>query len=352
MDSAAIPIDNVYDAITTPVKRRKVIVRKRETSDPKALQNARALGKDLFAEMGPDGEDGLFAFLQNKLRSWQTSLTGYKQLADTKSYPGADEIDQGISTIAPLLADKEARKFIERFNTLKQDLLDVSDNFHDLEHFYEHQKPTWEKLRKAYDAFKLNQLDLERAPKAAPAMRRMHEILHAKSPYGLIKEVESLISAVQEVNTSLLQSKRNTATQKIESQIDSIRSDLEASKASPALTTECLASLERLRDRVFREQSLAHISQIETESTIEYDVAIGKIEAFSAKPTPLPDKVKEVKEVDTPIVPVIRKQRVVKPADLMTKSHLESASDVAEFIDSLKKQLDSAISNNERIQIR
>ena len=59
MDSTLLPIDKVYEAITTPAKRRKIVIRKRETSDPKAIQNARSLGKDLFAEMGPDGEDGL-----------------------------------------------------------------------------------------------------------------------------------------------------------------------------------------------------------------------------------------------------------------------------------------------------
>ena len=59
MDSTLLPIDKVYEAIITPAKRRKIVVRKRETSDPKAIQNARSLGKDLFAEMGPDGEDGL-----------------------------------------------------------------------------------------------------------------------------------------------------------------------------------------------------------------------------------------------------------------------------------------------------
>jgi len=53
-----------------------------------------------------------------------------------------------------------------------------------------------------------------------------------------------------------------------------------------------------------------------------------------------------------PIAPVVRKQRVVKPADLMTKSHLETAEDVTEFMNALKEQLNSAISNNARIQIR
>ena len=88
MDSTLVPIDKVYEAITTPAKRRKIVIRKRETSDPKAIQNARSLGKELFAEMGPDGEDGLSTFLQTKLKDWQVALHGFKQLADTGNYPG------------------------------------------------------------------------------------------------------------------------------------------------------------------------------------------------------------------------------------------------------------------------
>ncbi len=58
MDSTLLPIDKVYEAITTPAKRRKIVIRKRETSDPKAIQNARNLGKDLFAEMGRTAKTG------------------------------------------------------------------------------------------------------------------------------------------------------------------------------------------------------------------------------------------------------------------------------------------------------
>ena len=52
MDSTLLPIDKVYEAITTPAKRRKIVIRKRETSDPKAIQNARSLGKELVRRDG------------------------------------------------------------------------------------------------------------------------------------------------------------------------------------------------------------------------------------------------------------------------------------------------------------
>ena len=103
--------------------------------------------------MGPDGEDGLFTFLQNKLKGWQTALGGYKPLADTGNYPGKDEIADGLLAIKKLLGCDGSFKFIEQFNTQKDDLLDLADEFHDLEHFYDTRRPTWEKLRKAYERF-------------------------------------------------------------------------------------------------------------------------------------------------------------------------------------------------------
>jgi hypothetical protein len=177
MDGALVPIDKAYEPITTPAKRRKIVVIKRQTTDPKAVQDARSLGKELFHEMGPDGEDALFSFAQNKLKGWQTSLSGYKPLADTGSYPGKDEIADGLVLVRKLLACDSSYKSIEQFNSQKADLLKLADNYCDLEQFYDHQKPTWEKLRKAFERFQLNRLELERENQAGPALARMQQIL-------------------------------------------------------------------------------------------------------------------------------------------------------------------------------
>jgi hypothetical protein len=354
MDSTAIPVDKVYEAITTPAKRRKIIVRKREISDPKAIQNARSLGKDLFAEMGPDGEDGLCTFLQTKLKGWHGTLSGYKQLADTGNYPGGDEITQGLTLISPLLADKESKKFIERFNTLKKDLLDVADHFHDLEHFYDHQKPTWEKLRKAHGAFQLNRLELEKDTQAGPALKRMHEILSAKSPYGLIKEADALINTVNAVNSSLLTARRAQAIAKIDAVIATLNKDVAAAQGEAGLRSMCLKPLEALKEQVQKEESLAHITQAESEAVKEFDVAVGRIESYQNERQLKSDQVKEktLGEVTPPPKPQVKKQRVVKPADIVKTTYLETSDDVNDFLDALRQELEQAIKNNERIQIR
>jgi hypothetical protein len=344
MDAAPIPIDKVFDAIATPAKRRKVIVRKRETADPKAILEARTLGKQLFAEMGPDGEDGLFAFLQAKLKERQISLTANRSLADTGQYPGAEAISTGLALIGPLVADQDSKKFIERFNALRDDLLAFSADFHEIEHFYRSQKPAWEKLRKAYEAFQFNRMELERDDAAGPALKRMKEVLASPRPYSSVKEGDALIATAQAVNAALLSARRADATAKIDARVAALEADLSAANADASLRSSCLGALQDMKAGVQIEQSLAHITQAETEAVTAYDDAVRRIEAFvraAAKPKG-PDGAP----------PTLKKHRVVKPADFVSTTYLESSSDVDAFLGALRTALDAAIAGGERIEIR
>jgi hypothetical protein len=351
MDSTLLPIDKVYEAITTPSKRRKIVLRKRETSDPKAIQNARSLGKDLFAEMGPDGEDGLCTYLQTKLKGWQAALNGYKPLADTGNYPGQEEINDGLVKFNTLLSLKESNKFIERFNTLKNDLLDFAEQFHDLEHFYDHQRPTWERLRKAHAAFQLNRLELEKDTQAAPALKRMQEVLSARSPYGLIKEADALINTAYAVNSSLLTARRTQADAKIDGHIATLNKDIAAAQGEAGLRAACIKPLEVLKEQVQKEESLAHITQAESEAVKQFDAAVGRIEDYLRKLAEQ-KKPEDGSRTMTPPPPVVKKQRIVKPADLVKSTYLETSDDVNGFLDVLRMELEQAIARNERIQIR
>jgi hypothetical protein len=301
--------------------------------------------------MGPDGEDGLTTFLQTKLKGWHASLHGYKQLADTGNYPGGDEIAQGLTLISPLIADKETSKFIPRFNTLKNDLLDLADQFHDLDHFYSHQKPTWEKLRNAYVAFQLNRLELEKDVQAGRSLKRMQEILSSLSPYGLIKEADALINTINAVNSSLLTERRTQAIAKIDTLIATLNKDVASAQGDASLKGACLKPLEALREQVQKERSLAHITQAESEAVKEFHAALERIEDFLRKfVEQTKPKDDEPGKIQPP--PPIKKQRIEKPADLMKAAYLESSDDVIDFLDALRQELEKALANNERIQIR
>jgi hypothetical protein len=351
MDGALIPLDKVYESITTSSRQRRITIMQRKMSDPKALQSARNLGKDVFSDMGPDGEDTLFAFLRRKLEDWQSNLSRYKTLADTGDYPGQDEIADSITVIRALLACTESYTFIERFNERKDDLLTLSDDYHDLEHFYEHQKPTWDKLRKAYTTYVLNRSQLDQDEKAAPALRRIHDILSAKSPYGLIKEAEGLITTVGGINSALITEYRTQTIEKIDAALSDITRDFETAKGDDTLHSDCLEPLKKLRSEVERQESIAHITQAEHEVVPLFDAAQGRIQAFVRKAVEVTSDEDNGPDTSTP-KPVVRTVRPIRPATLVKTAYLETQQDVDHFLDALKHELEDAIAKNERIQIR
>ena len=92
------------------------------------------------------------------------------------------------------------------------------------------------------------------------------------------------------------------------------------------------------------QQSLAHITQTENEAVNEYDAAVRRVEDHQRSPA----KVQKAEAQP----PAVKKQRVVKPAELVKRAYLETTADVDAFLVALRKALEAAIAQNERIEIR
>ena len=92
------------------------------------------------------------------------------------------------------------------------------------------------------------------------------------------------------------------------------------------------------------QQSLAHITQAETEAVNEYDAAVRRVEDH------LRAAAKVQKTRAQP--PAMKKQRIVKPAELVKATYLETTADVDAFLVALRQALEAAIAQNERIEIR
>ena len=341
---AAIPKDKLYEALTSQRKWRNITVVQRATSRPEDVQKARELGRDVFSEMGPEGEDALFEFLKGRLEGWREKLSRYRDMADTGSYPGAEDIADSLSLLNTLVAPEDSNRFLAQVNEHGSDLRDVADRFHDLDHFYEHQRPMWDKLSAESGRFKLNQMELERNDSAGSALRRMSEILAAPSPYELVKEAEGLIRTVSEVNEKLLSARRAQVLATIAEQTASVSAEVSTAGGDEALKTTCLTPLENLANQVSTHDSLAHIDQAESEAVRLKDEALTQVESYLAR------KAEEGKAKQDKLV--IRPRRVVSPVKLVKSLYLESQVDVDAFLDDLRTELTDALARNERIEIR
>ncbi|MBN1905588.1 MAG: BREX system P-loop protein BrxC [Deltaproteobacteria bacterium] len=344
MDADILPLNKVFEQIKASSKWKKITIHKRKTSDPEALQRARKTGKDVFSEMGPDNEDALCAFLKNKLKTWETSLNSFKPLADTGEYPGKEEITEALNIIRPLLSVDESYKFIDRFNANKDDLLDLSDNFHTLEQFYENQMHTWDKLRLAYNKFDINRFELEQDETAAPALKRMQEILSSKAPYGIIHETDGLVSAVKEINNAFVKQKQSEVLSRIDGFLNRIKKEVQSVSGDGNLIYNSTTQLQNLRDSIERIESIAHLAQMEQEAEKAFDNAMGRIEAFVNNSAEKKQGVSEPQK--------IKPRRVVKPVELVGDNYLESIEDINRFLNELRQKLEEAIKSGDRIQIR
>ena len=94
--------DQIAETVKSPQKWRNITVIKRQTVDTALLQQARNLGKSVFAKMGPDGEDALYEFLRNHCDAWRENLSGYLKLAETGVYPGKADIESGLTLLRKL----------------------------------------------------------------------------------------------------------------------------------------------------------------------------------------------------------------------------------------------------------
>ena len=341
---APIAKGKLYDALTSKRKWRNITIVQRATTRPEDVQKARKLGLDVFSEIGPDSEDSLFEFLKHRLQGWREKLSQYRVLAETGSYPGSEEITDSLSLLKVLVAPEDSNRFLAQVNEHESELRGLADKFHDLDHFYQHQRPMWDRLRKASGRFKLNQMELERDDSAGPALRQMNEILSAPTPYGLLKDAEGLIGTVCDVNEELLYERRARALARITEQSASVNSEFSTGGGDESLKTMCLRPLKELAKQVSTHESLAHIGQAETEAVRLKDEALDQVERYLAR------KAGEGRTVlDKPIV---KRRRIVCPGKLVKSSYLESQADINVFLDDLRKELTEALTRNERIEIR
>ena len=341
---AAIPKDKLYEALTTQRKWRSITVVQRVTSKPEDVKKARELGRDVFSEMGPEGEDALFEFLKGRLESWHGKLSRYRDLAETGSYPGAGDIADSLSLLRVLVAPEDSHRFLAEVNDRGRDLRDLADGFHDIEHFYEHQRPIWDKLRAASDQFRLNQMELERDDAAGSALRRMNEILSAPNPYELLKEAEDLIRTVSAVNEGLLSARRAQAFATIAGQIAVVSAEALTAGGDESLKAKWLTPLEKMTEQVSTHESLAHIGQAESEAVHLKDDALAQVEHY------LMQQAEEGKAGQDK--PTVKPRKIVSPVTLVKSPYLESQNDVDVFLDDLRRELTDALARNERIEIR
>ncbi len=261
---------DAFEPLSNSRKRREVAIIKKRQTDEAILKQARGLTQDLFHSMGPPAEKELFAFFTQHFNQWLSNLKSYKSKTDLGGFPGAKAIAASVLMLDRLLMNDDSFDFFKQVVDNKGDYQDLEEDYHDVHEFFTNQLTVWKQLQASLIDFGKNKQLLERDKKAVAALTELNLIQSAEAPYGMLQKVSGLIATVSQVNDALITEKRDHAVERVELKIAQLQQEIEQSgMATPELSNQLLRPLQLVKGDIQSQRSIPQIFMLQVDTADE-----------------------------------------------------------------------------------
>lgn len=366
MRQQEVNLKSAYDLLTQVRKRAEIRIRVVKQQSEANLKQAAKLFKETFYAQAPDDEKEFFNEAKQRIDTLKTKLHNYKSKSETGKYPGTQEIEVGLSITSRLLETRASYEFIDRFISMRVELIEFAEDFQDIENFYENQFSGWKDLSYALtNTFERNHSALEKISEAKTALYSLWSIYRNERPYGALHEIEPHTKVLSEINAKILKEKREEATKQIDSYIADVTDQVKAANVSSELSNKVLRPLQLCKQRLDSLIGIADINQEVSEAEAFESKAYHYINEFieasrKQSATPTNDKQQSqdgVKPTPTPVAPPTAKKVIsVTAYELTQKSGqsgvIESVDDVDAYISALKSELMNLVNQNTKIRLK
>ncbi|WP_157904112.1 hypothetical protein, partial [Escherichia coli] len=92
------------------------------------------------------GEKELYELVRDELLAWNEELKSFRTKSQTGHFPGKSQIDDGLALVAGILEQTSSFALIARFLEDADALEEFTEDFEDLDDFYNSQFQTWQAL--------------------------------------------------------------------------------------------------------------------------------------------------------------------------------------------------------------
>jgi hypothetical protein len=371
---------DAFEPLSNSRKRREVTIIKKRQTDEMMLKQARNLTQELFSSMGPSAEKELFAFYSQNFSEWLENLKSYKSKTDLGGLPGTKVIASAILILDRLFMNDDSFDFFKQIVENKKDYLDLEEDYRDVHEFFSNQLTVWGQLNLALQNFDKNKQALERDDKTAAALKDLHDIYMAETPYGQLQKVPQLISTVAQYNDALVAEKRSHAIDRIELKIQQLQQEISQSGIATAeLSNRLLRPLQLVKMDLEKENSIPKIYMLQFETANEHlddglhelNRAIEKEEAkrkAQAKKLEAEAEAEggkdndndneEAKADNVEPVPFVKSKPIKEVSvaqvfdSVLSGVYIETLEQAELFINELKQKLESAVEEGARVRIR
>lgn len=254
------------------------------------------------------------------------------------------------------MAIADSFEFVEALVKGRDEWLDLSDDAHDVTSFYKTQRPTWQRLLDALERYADNRDTLDKDLQAAVALGTLESIRDNPTPWGVVSQIEPLIATVDTLNeASWAQGKREHALLSIDAKIAEVMQALDAAQADAQLRNRALLKLQEFKTKLAGLTSIPKIFYLQAQAGDALDIAMTMIDASTLAVAP--GRAGEQGTDDsaiktTPTVVTPKPGKLVRPAELVGKTYLETEEEVNAYLARLEAELLKAIRAGQRVRLQ
>ena len=376
-----VPRHRAYDKLTGRRSWAELRIQRVRQHEERDLTKAAKLHKMLFNKtFTGSGEKALDESLRTELGKWLETLKSCDSKSTTGQFPGKKVIQEGLTLVTGILANKDSYRLIQNLLSSAEDLDEFAENFEDVEDFYSSQFSSWQQLASALNTeFVINRAALDKDATATAILQQLEAIYNHNSPYNKISQVNRLIEQVRVVNDQFLTERRAHALERVDERINRIRSLLDEAQAPDNVRNQAFRALKLCRKRIEQQRSIAEIYSAQREaSDLEEDAQLcinkyvdaererllqehkkkleeakkaeakGQAVAQVAEPK---DVVK--KPVEKP-VPQVNAKRTISfsPESVAPSGYIETEEQIEAYLSRIRAKLMESISDGDRVLIK
>lgn len=329
----------------------KISISKRIVVSAANMREVKEFLRDYYDVMDvPDDEDNLIKYIVDKLTEQKDHYESLNQRYEGHMYPDRQILRHSITLIEDILSQqKDNIALINKVIASEDDLYKAHDQMVKVEDFFKNQIVIFDSAVKFEEQLR-NDLDYlageDEANKALNSIRWITMVQSGKAyDYTLIPKLNDLVKKVKETHDRMLKEKRDDVLEIVRQCMETIHTKHKGESRAKSVSDAADNFYDQKKEKIAETESLALLDGLVPPMLSYKDQAISRIEVMLAPEKPPRDPRTEGQPPKKEFIKAYNRQ-IVFPTKI-----LKSESDIEEYLNSVKKQLEQLIKDCDGIKL-
>ncbi len=332
----------------------KTSISKRQVVSLQKIREVRDFMRDYFDEMDePEDEDGLIAHIIEKFTEELNHLQGLYAHYEGHKYPDKLLVSSAIDQVKNVLSQqRDNTALIQRVIDNEDELYDLKEKMQNVESFFKTQVSLFDSAVK-YEAQLRVDLDyIRKDEEANNALNQIRLITlmpsNGKYNYTRIPELNGLMRTVRQKHGAMLEEKRKDLLEIVRQCMEEIHTTAGDNSAARVVSDKADKYYDQQKEKIDDTETLALMEGYPIPMWNYRDEAVDRIKAIIAPPKPKPSVINAVHDRPAPM----KTYKTIYRQSLLKTARLESEADIDDYVENLRRQLETLMKGADGIDLK